>query len=282
VFRAVEKLRPTLLVDEADTFLRDNDELRGVLNSGHHRTGSVLRVVGDNHDIGAFSTWCPTVIAAIGELPGTIEDRSVIICMRRALPNERVDRLDDRAIGELVVVCQMARRWSEDHLDALRSSDPMLPADLHHRAADNWRPLLAIADLAGCDWPQWGRTSAAKLSAIQRNDAGSIRVQLLNDIRSIFDDRKTDRIASTELANSLSAMEGRPWQDWKIGRPITANQVAKLLARFEIRPKALRIANGPPVKGYDRSDFEDAFKRYLPPTPEPVEAAVTTVTTLKA
>ncbi len=46
LFRVVEKWSPTVLIDEADTFLRDNDELRGVLNSGHNRaTAFVVRTV---------------------------------------------------------------------------------------------------------------------------------------------------------------------------------------------------------------------------------------------
>ena len=32
VFRTIERAHPTLLIDEADTFLRDNRELRGVVN----------------------------------------------------------------------------------------------------------------------------------------------------------------------------------------------------------------------------------------------------------
>jgi hypothetical protein len=83
VFRTIEAHWPTLLIDEADTFLRENEELRGVINSGHTRQGSVIRLVGDDHDPRAFSTYCPTAIAAIGNLPGTIEDREVKITMRR-------------------------------------------------------------------------------------------------------------------------------------------------------------------------------------------------------
>jgi putative DNA primase/helicase len=41
-FRAVAVAQPTLLIDEADTFLKDNDELRGILNSGHKANGSVI------------------------------------------------------------------------------------------------------------------------------------------------------------------------------------------------------------------------------------------------
>src|SRR5690348_1952068 len=32
-FRVIQQTRPTLLIDEADTFLQGNDELRGILNS---------------------------------------------------------------------------------------------------------------------------------------------------------------------------------------------------------------------------------------------------------
>jgi len=44
-FRVIEEMRPTLLIDEADTFLRGNDELRGILNAGYTRdTAYVVRV----------------------------------------------------------------------------------------------------------------------------------------------------------------------------------------------------------------------------------------------
>jgi len=35
LFRTTEKYKPTLLVDEADTFLKNNEDLQGILNSGH-------------------------------------------------------------------------------------------------------------------------------------------------------------------------------------------------------------------------------------------------------
>ena len=39
LFRSVETYKPTLLIDEADTFARNDDSLRGILNSGHPRSG---------------------------------------------------------------------------------------------------------------------------------------------------------------------------------------------------------------------------------------------------
>jgi hypothetical protein len=37
IFRYIEQHRPTLLIDEADTFVKRNDEIRNILNSGHTR-----------------------------------------------------------------------------------------------------------------------------------------------------------------------------------------------------------------------------------------------------
>ena len=77
IFRTVELARPTLLIDEADTFLQQNDELRGVLNSGHRRGGNVVRLLGDGHEPRQFSTFAPVAIAMIGKLPNTLADRSI-------------------------------------------------------------------------------------------------------------------------------------------------------------------------------------------------------------
>jgi len=67
LFRIVEKYCPTLLVDEADSFLRDKEELRGILNSGHTRDAAyVVRTVGDDNDPCRFSTWAPKAVALAG------------------------------------------------------------------------------------------------------------------------------------------------------------------------------------------------------------------------
>jgi hypothetical protein len=93
LFRTIEQFGPTLSLDEADTFLGENDELRGVINSGHRRsTAFVIRTVGDEHEARLFSTWCAKVIAAIGKLQGTLEDRSILVSMRRRAPGESVER----------------------------------------------------------------------------------------------------------------------------------------------------------------------------------------------
>jgi hypothetical protein len=104
IFRSIVPPRPTLLIDEADSFLEGKEELRGILNSGHRRNGAVLRVVGKDHEPAAFSTWAATAIAMIGRLPATLEDRSLAVRMRRRRPDEVVTRLRADCCPELDIL----------------------------------------------------------------------------------------------------------------------------------------------------------------------------------
>ena len=111
IFRAIELSKPTLLIDEADSFIKDDEERRGIVNSGHHKTGSVGRIVGEDLKPKPFSTYCPMVIATIGNLPVTIENRSHIVGMVRKLPSERVTRFTDSSAEKLRdgLACKAAR-----------------------------------------------------------------------------------------------------------------------------------------------------------------------------
>ena len=264
LFRTVEAARPTLLIDEADTFLAENEELRGIINSGHARDGQVVRLVGEDHEPRAFSTCCPTAIAAIGAIPATIEDRSVDIALRRRRKDEHVARFRIGRTGELQVLCRKAARWVADHLEPLRELDPSLPEELHDRAADNWCPLVAIADHAGAEWPAKGRRAALELSGANVGEADTTHTLLLADIRDQFSAQKVDRLTSEDLTSALSSMRERPWPTFDRGRPITPAVVAKMLKPYGIRPGTIRTGEAT-AKGYYLSAFEDAFARYLPP-----------------
>ncbi len=262
LFRATELWRPTLLIDEADTFLRDSDELRGVINSGHTRDAAyVIRTVGEDHEPRAFCTWAPKAIALIGRLPPTLTDRAIIIALRRKLPGEKVERLRLDRTAAFKDFPRRCARWVADNFTELEKSDPKTPVGLHDRAADNWRPLLAIAEAAGGEWPGLAR---AAIQALTDSDEGddAAGVMLLEDLRKLF--AKSDQLASVDLAEKLGGMEDRPWPEWKQGKPITTRQVARLLKPFGIHPKNLRQEDDRILKGYEKTEFEDAFSRYLP------------------
>src|SRR5262245_19841046 len=157
IFRVIEAHRPTLLVDEADTFLYDNDELRGVLNSGHRKGGAVLRTVGDDFEPRSFATYSPCVIALIGSLPDTLHDRAVTVDLKRRLPSEKAEPFRPDRADHLVVLARKAARWATDNAEHLADADSTMPANIINREADNWRPLLAIADVASGEWPERAR-----------------------------------------------------------------------------------------------------------------------------
>ena len=251
------------MLDEADSYARDNEDLRGVLDAGLRRDGAVIRTVGDDHEPRQFSAWAPVALAAIGHLPGTIEDRSIKIGLRRRRPDEPVEPLRLDRTGALEKLARMVARWAADHVAALAASDPTMPEGVVNRAADNWRPLLSIADLAAGAWPQRARRVAVELTT-EGDDQSSMRVALLADIRTAFAAKGIDRIASEDLAAYLARLEDRPWPEYRTGKPITKAQIARLLAPLHVSPGTIRLADERTAKGYYRRAFDDAFKRYLP------------------
>jgi hypothetical protein len=268
LFRIVERYSPTLLVDEADSFLGEKEELRGLLNSGHTRDAAyVVRTVGDEHEPRRFSTWAAKAVAMIGRLPETLADRSIVVPMRRRAPDEQVERLRLDRPGAFEDLRRRAARWGADQLAELRAADPEVPGELGDRAADNWRPLLAIADLAGGEWGDRARRAALTLSGAGGDARDSLSSLLLADIRAVFREREVDRLFSQELLQDLCGREERPWGEWGRGRgSMSPRQLAARLKPFGVQPGSLRDG-AKTGKGYTREQFADAFRRYLPADP---------------
>jgi putative DNA primase/helicase len=265
LFRVVEAHRPTLLVDEADTFVRGNDELRGILNSGHRRGGAVLRTVGDDHEPRSFATYSACAIALIGTLPETLHDRSVTIDLKRRLPSEKVEPFRTDRADHLDVLARKSARWAKDHGDRIGDVDPTMPAGIINRVADNWRPLLAIADVAGGEWPKRARAAAQAAHLAGKDDDGSRLELLLGDIQDAFGQRT--EMASADLVEALVAIEGRPWAEYgRNGKPLTQARLARLLKPLGIPPEKI----GPRasrLNGYVLARFQEAFGRYLASLP---------------
>ena len=268
IFRTIEAYRPTLLLDEVETFIKDrNSDLTGILNAGHRKSkAAILRTVGDNHEPRSFSVWAAKAFALIGKLPATLQDRSLVIRMKRRARDELVERFrHDRMEPQCVVLKRKAFRWAKDHFDSLREADdPNLPEGLNDREADNWRPLFAIAAKVGGEWPSRARRTAIVVSAAANEVDDSVGIQILEDIKSLFAKLDRDKLSSEEIVSELATMEDRPWGEWKSGKPITKHQLAKLLKRFEIASKTIKLGSTKTLKGYALDQFSDAFSRYIP------------------
>jgi putative DNA primase/helicase len=262
LFRTVEKHHPTLLIDEADSFLTDNEELRGILNSGHRKaTAYVIRTTGEEHEPRRFTTWTPKAIALIGHLPGTLEDRSIIIRLERKRANDSTERLRYDGLQEFEHLRQRAVRWIEDIKETLRLADPFIPHEItNDRARDNWRPLLAIADAAGNDWPRLAREVALASSSVEP-EAESTKILLLRDLKALFDEYG-ERLESEKIITSLIEMEGRPWAEVSRGKSLTKTGLASKLRPFRVHPIKWRDSETT-VRGYEKANFTEVFARYI-------------------
>jgi putative DNA primase/helicase len=262
-FRVVQEHRPVLLGDECDSWLRDNDELRGMLNSGHRRGGQALRCEGDDHEVRAFNVYSPAVLCGIGSLPGTLHDRSIVIRLERAKPGELRERFDSRRTEREQELCRKLARFIADNRERIAACDPVLPAGAFNRLADNWRPLFAIAEAAGGDWPQRAATAFAKLTSRDDSDAQGLGVMLLADVWQSFRESDSVRLFSKALVESLLRMGDHLWPEAHKGHPITETWLARRLRAFGVSPRLIRIGDAV-GRGYELADFQEPFDRYLP------------------
>jgi len=266
VFRSVELWGPTMLIDEVDTFIRENKELKGIINAGHTRANAyVLRTVGDLHEPKQFTVWSPKALAGISlekHLPDSTMSRGIVLNLRRKLPDEQVKRLRHAEPGLFEGIASKLARFADDYSEQVRLARPALPDALGDRAQDNWEPLLAIAGCAGPDWVRRATTAALKLSST--NEGGmSTSSELLADIQQIFEAKQVEKIRTTELISALVNDDEMSWATYNRGKQITPLQLSKLLSGYGIKPKTVRV-NGRTPKGYTAAQFEDAFARYIP------------------
>ena len=273
VFRTVEALAPlTLLLDKADSFIAENEELRGVLNSGFERSGEVIRVVevDGEHQPVRFRTFAPLALASIGALPSTLEDRAVPVVLQRKGAGETATKL--RAPGARAQLADLARklaRWASDRR-MLLPLDPPIPEAMGDREGDIAVPLLSVADDAGGPWPARARAALLDLFGKRTAEGGNTEAGalLLADLRDLFrvthsPPDKPRQLPSTVITGALAGMEERPWPEWRGGKPITPPQLARALAPFGVRPVNIRVGKHVP-KGYTEAAFADAWARYLP------------------
>ena len=249
LFRLVERYKPTLLLDEVDAYLNEAEELRGLLNAGHKRGAKAYRCEGENNTVRGFAAFAPAALAGIGALPGTLHDRSNVVRLGRAKPGEVAARFDSRRTEWETELCRKLARWTADNFDRLQSCDPQLPETAFNRLADNWRPLFAIAEIAGGDWSQRAHAAFVGLTSSADLDAQGIGTLLLSDIAAIFTAESTDKLPSSKLAESLAAIEGRPWAEWadianRFPQTNSPTNCAALVSRrvgFELARKRLAV-----------------------------------------
>lgn len=268
LYTTVDEHQPTMLIDEADTFMRRNSDLRGILNSGHTRANAfvsrIARVNGANQTI-AYRTFCAKAIAGIGAQHETLTSRSIVIVLHRKLASEHTLRIRELDQRSMETIRRKLSSLSRDAVEAVRGSNAVALSGLGSRALDNWEPLMAIANYAGSPWLHKAALSAQCLSAPQEEDS-STGAQLLASVRNIFErsHQGEAHVSAADLHAALLAEDSQRWTRFWNGRPLTRHQLANILRQYGIQVKTVRPTRTPgtTARGFTFADFMEAFRRY--------------------
>ena len=262
IYRVMEQFKPTLLIDEIDTSLKDKNELLGIVNAGYSRhANKVPRVNNDKGGIvESFDCFGAKVFSGIGEMKGTFASRAIRFELRRKTNSDKVKRFNNRTLPYETTneLQRKVKRWAVDNRQAVQAVEtPLL--QINDRDFDNWEILLQIATVLGV----YNKALQACLAICNRKDEPSFNEMLLSDIREAF---ITERISSIDLLARLNADKEKCWSTYNRGTELTVHQLAKKLKGFGIQSKAMRIKGElGTVKGFDRADFIKAWNMYLPP-----------------
>jgi hypothetical protein len=269
VYRVVDTVHPTFLLDECDVLLRGdrNPELVAILRSAHQRSQAyVWRSVptpDGNWTVKKFSAWSTYAYCSVRDIEAALQSRAISIVLQRAKPAELRQLIPvEDGVSEVLLRCgSKFARWAQDQIELPPGKD-LVPDTIDFRDRDNWRPLLRIAKAAGDDWFHRACTAATTINGTTVA-IGDV-VPLLADIREAFSVNARDWLTTNELVNTMLALP-EPTADWTRayrGLPINEYFLRDQL-KGVIDPPERERRRGK-LRGYQRNHFDDAFARYLP------------------
>jgi hypothetical protein len=272
LFRVIEKFKPTLMLDEAETLKGKSERaeyLRQILNAGNRQGAVATRCVGQGAslDVKDFSVFCPKVVSGIGSFPPTIADRAISIPMQRRKKSDSIERLSVRAIkpeGERHQ-CRASAFASQRRVEIEAAYENTALEFLGDRDADSWAPLFAVLAVADPARVPELRGCAEYLTGAKAADAAdeSLSLRLLHDLRDVWPDSEPYAF-SEDLKGRLRAVEDGPWSESEID--LTERKLARMLKGFKLHSATVRIGEKT-RKGYSREAFETASAPYLADDP---------------
>jgi hypothetical protein len=257
LYRFVDHVCPTLIVDDADRLYQRKPELAHIVNVSWTRGTKIPR---QDHGVTRwFDPFCPKVIAGVGlRLDKTTATRTITVKLWPKLPSEKVADFGYCDDEEFLTLRRKLLRWSADNAEAVKDARPVMPEGFNNRLRLNWKLLLAIADLAGGPWPQRARTAALKLARKRHQPSEGRRLLAAFDV--IFSTCK--QVTSDDVRRLIADPEAE-WCDFRNRGSITKRQIALLLDQYDIHPEVIHVGRDA-KRGYKIEWFADAFARFLP------------------
>jgi hypothetical protein len=262
LYRFVDHLTPTLIIDDADRLFERKPDLVHIVNVGWTRGTKIPR---QDHGVTRwFDPFCPKVVAGVGILlPNATKTRTITIKLLPKLPSEKAEDFKHVDDDIFVSLRRKFARFAIDHAAPLKDADPVM-SGFSNRAKMNWKVQVAIADLAGGDWPKAVRAAAVKLTRERREPSEGKR--LLSAFRDLFTTHGP-LLTSAEVQSLLTTDQDSEWADFRGRGPISKTQIAALLDPYDIHPDVVHPRGRKAERGYKAEWFETTFKHFLGETP---------------
>jgi hypothetical protein len=297
VFRRISAEQSTMCLVDLHTVLTDpRSELHQVVKACHRRAEATVDRTeehsGGSRYIKAYRCWAALAWASIGPLFEEMQGRAIILPLRPALPHEsrELAHSSPSRCPELIDARRQLAVWA---LGVATPLDPVIPEPLYSRIADNWRPLVAIAEMAKGDWPV--RVAAAIEELRQIEHRPPYMTRLLTAIRDAFDARAqrnakakaveqgstiasedlfhigarpTTRLTTGEICEALNSDAESGLGETNHGRGITPYTLRDHFRHLSIRSRDWWVGQKGAQKhlrGYYREQFDDSFARHRVP-----------------
>jgi hypothetical protein len=281
VFRKIHLDQTTFcLVDLHNKLIPGNLELQQIVQACHRRAEALVDrtviLASGEPEVRTYNCWAALAWGSIGPMRQEVQNRAIVLPMRRALPAESA-KLSKSSPGRSTALIDARRHLAAWSPTVVALPQPEMPTELHNRDADNWRVLFAVARLAGGDWPARVNTAAKEVLGMEHRLP--LLVRLLRDIKTVLDGISDTRIETRDLIAKLLADDEAGWDEANRGRPITPAWLRERLSpdnqplldpahsqRWDV-PDAVAADGRRYCRGYTRAQFTDAFQRYLPNIP---------------
>ena len=222
--------------------------------------------MGDDHEPKRFTVWGMKAIAGINaiKLAETVTSRAIVFELRKKTKSENVQRLNHVEPDLFNILISKLARFSDDYNEQVKISRPLLPDALGDRDQNNWEPLLKVASVAGGHWLRTAYEVALVMAGATQTTQ-SVANELLADIQTVFESKQVIKISLVDLNNALCEDTEAPWATYNRGKSLSPRQLSTKLKDYGITSKTIRTNNYETAKGFEVTQFSDAFTRYLTP-----------------
>jgi len=277
MFRTIQKLKPTLILDEFER-LRNKErsmDIGNILNSGFEKGGYVYRTgtKEQNFILERFETYSPKMICSVGGIASdTLQDRVIQIVMLKTLKRE----ISEKEPKETDLIWEEIRNdlypfifayWKNirDTYNSLENN-----TKLTNRDWDLWKPILTIAKLINNElFNKIVKIAENKTKDKQEDITESSEGILLNVITEAYKKSGDDLYSVKDIRDRMKEMIGDK-ADW-----ITSGWIGRTLTKYKFERRLNPSTKTGTHYLITKDKLNDVLKRYLNTSLEPLETIET-------